>query len=326
LTAAHESAGDLVVRPYAPGDAATWDAFVERSKNGTFLFRRGYMDYHADRFRDASLTVFAGGELVGLFPANRAGTDVVSHAGLSYGGLVLDARATAGDVAAMWSAIVDRLRGDGVRSVVYKTVPAIYHRVPAEEDRHALFASGARLIRRDVLTAISPLCEWQPSPMKRRSVLRARRHPGVEAGPSGAWPAFWDLLQRRLRERYDTAPVHSLDEMMLLAGRFPSAIRLVAATVDGDVAAGAVLYESAQVVHVQYMATNELARKHALLDLVVWTAIEDARENGKWFDLGASMHRDGSLNTGLLLYKEHFGGRTVVHDVYALDVSSSGAQ
>ena len=29
-----------------------WNTLVAQSKNGTFLFDRRFMDYHADRFRD----------------------------------------------------------------------------------------------------------------------------------------------------------------------------------------------------------------------------------------------------------------------------------
>ena len=29
-----------------------WDQLVKRSKNGTFLHLRDYMDYHSERFRD----------------------------------------------------------------------------------------------------------------------------------------------------------------------------------------------------------------------------------------------------------------------------------
>ena len=31
-----------------------WNEFAQRSKNGTFLFHRSYMEYHADRFEDFS--------------------------------------------------------------------------------------------------------------------------------------------------------------------------------------------------------------------------------------------------------------------------------
>jgi hypothetical protein len=38
----------MSVRPYDRRDAAAWNSFVAASKNGTFLFDRNYMDYHAD--------------------------------------------------------------------------------------------------------------------------------------------------------------------------------------------------------------------------------------------------------------------------------------
>ena len=48
------------VERYAPSMAAEWDDFVSRARNATFLFRRGYMDYHADRFNDFSLVARDG--------------------------------------------------------------------------------------------------------------------------------------------------------------------------------------------------------------------------------------------------------------------------
>ena len=45
------------IEPYTPAEASLWDATVETSRNGTFLLRRGYMDYHSHRFADRSLLV-----------------------------------------------------------------------------------------------------------------------------------------------------------------------------------------------------------------------------------------------------------------------------
>ena len=58
---------------YTPDMAASWDAFVGQSKNATFLFYRGYMDYHADRFADFSLMFYDKGRLCALMPANDDG-------------------------------------------------------------------------------------------------------------------------------------------------------------------------------------------------------------------------------------------------------------
>jgi hypothetical protein len=280
------------------------------------------MEYHHERFQDFSLLIIAGNDVSALFPANREGDTVVSHGGLTFGGLVLDMRATAARVIAMLRTVVDLLRIEGIRTLVYKSIPTIYHRVPTEEDRYALFRLGAKVDRRDVLTVISPASSWQPNSKRRWSWTRAQRLSGVYVGPSHDWSGYWRVLSERLREQYGVSPVHSLEEITSLAAKFPSAIRLLVAKVDGEVAAGVVLYESAQVVHAQYLASNADARNHDLLALVLRVAIEDARKRGKWFDFGASTQCNGTyLNLGLAHYKESFGGRTVVQDSYRLDLA-----
>lgn len=311
----------LAIR-YAPSSRGTWDAFVDASRNGTFQFRRDYMEYHRKRFQDFSLIITTGDHVSALFPANRDGDTVISHAGLTFGGLVLDRRATAARVAVMLSAIVELLRTEGIRTLVYKTVPTIYHHMPTEEDRYALFRFGAQVVRRDVLTAISPMSPWQPSSKRRCSWNRAQRLTGVHVGPSHDWSGYWRVLNERLHEQYGVSPVHSLEEITSLAAKFPAAIRLVTATINREVAAGAVLYESARVVHAQYLASNADARAYGLLDLVLRAAIEDARMTSKWFDFGSSTQHDGKyLNGGLAHYKESFGGRTIVQDSYRLDLT-----
>ena len=45
----------MTVWLYNDSMANEWNDFVRASKNGTFLFCRGFMDYHADRYKDASL-------------------------------------------------------------------------------------------------------------------------------------------------------------------------------------------------------------------------------------------------------------------------------
>jgi len=307
---------------YAASNRHAWDAFVDASRNGTFLFRREYMEYHRERYQDFSLVITTGDHISALFPANREGDTVVSHAGLTFGGLVLDRRATAQRVVITLSAIIEFLRSDGIRTLIYKTVPTIYHHAPTEEDRYALFCFGAQVVRRDVLTAICAISPWQPSQNRRWSWNRARRLAGVRVSFSHDWSGYWRVLGDRLREQYAASPVHSVEEITSLAAKFPTAIRLLTGTINGEVAAGAVLYESARVVRAQYLAGNADARASGLLDLVLRSAIEDARMGGKWFDFGSSTrHDDNHLNVGLAHYKESFGGRTVIQDTYRLDLN-----
>ena len=40
----------MTIIPYSINRKEVWDQFIAQSKNGTFLFQRNFMDYHADRF------------------------------------------------------------------------------------------------------------------------------------------------------------------------------------------------------------------------------------------------------------------------------------
>lgn len=60
----------ITIKRYSIEQKDLWDAFVDASKNGTFMLKRGYVDYHADRFTDHSLLFYRDEELVALLPAS----------------------------------------------------------------------------------------------------------------------------------------------------------------------------------------------------------------------------------------------------------------
>src|SRR5437868_1389084 len=153
----------------------TWNDLVARAKNGVFLFDRGYMEYHADRFDDHSLLFFDDDKLIALLPANRRDDALVSHGGLTYGGFVTDDRMRAVLMLRLFEALDAHCRTHGLRRVVYKSVPHIYHRVPAEEDLYALFVRNARLVRRDVSSTVC---------MSDRLPLTKGRRCGIKKGRS----------------------------------------------------------------------------------------------------------------------------------------------
>ena len=135
---------------YEPKYKAQWDEFVRQSKNGVFLFHRDYLEYHADRFSDFSLLFFQGSQLIAVMPANQTDDAVVSHGGLTFGGIISGTAMTTTLMLETFAALVRELRARGIKKLVYKAIPHIYHLLPAEEDLYALFVHNARLVRRDV--------------------------------------------------------------------------------------------------------------------------------------------------------------------------------
>lgn len=308
----------VTVKHFGPEDVPSWNRLVAKSKNGTFLFDRGYMDYHADRFDDHSLMFYEDATLIGLMAANRDGDSVFSHGGLTYGGVVTDSRMKASRMLSIFEVLVECLRREGVRRLIYKVVPHIYHSLPAEEDLYALFRLGAELYRRDLSSALKPSERMKMSKGRKASISKAYRS-GVTVQECRDFGAFMNLERDVLRERHGLAPVHSTQEMELLAERFPKNIRLFTARRGDDLLAGVIVYETPIVAHAQYIGVGLEGREVGAGDLLMHHLVDVVYCDKRFFDFGISTEEDGRfLNPGLAWYKESFGARAVVYDAYEL--------
>lgn len=301
--------------------ADEWNLFVAASKNGTFLFDRRFMDYHSDRFCDHSLLVYRDQRLYALLPANQKDDTLVSHGGLTYGGLVTDSRCSAKGVLDAFTAINEYLRQQGFRHVVYKAVPWIYHQLPAEEDLYALTSvCHARLTIRDISSAI--ICDRKMRfSESRKSGIRKAHRQGLTIAESTDFAAFWQILNENLTGKYGVRPVHSVAELELLHSRFPEKIRLYMAF-DGETpVGGTLLFLTPQVLHTQYISANAFGKQHGAIDLLFDHLINNTYKDYPYIDFGKSTVSDSAdLNEQLIFQKEGFGARAVCYDTYEYDL------
>lgn len=312
----------ITITRYDASMAARWDEMARLSRNGTFLHQRGYMDYHSDRFTDCSLVVMNDGKWCALLPACVDGDTLFSHRGLTYGGWLVPLKHFDATVMLqVMDAAIEWMRAQGIKHLVYKAVPHIYHRYPCEEDLYALFRHGASLVETNISTTIDLTC---PLPLDRgnKSGANAARKAGITVGPSEDWEGYWHLLSSLLDERYDTRPVHTLDEMRLLQGRFPENISLHTATLDGELLAGVVMYLSQPVAHCQYISASPAGKESKALTLLFEHLIAKYQQAGyRYFDFGISNENHGLyLNEGLVRQKSRLGGRGIVYNTFQIDL------
>ena len=309
------------IRRYTADRADEWNQFVAASKNGTFLFDRRFMDYHSDRFRDHSLMVYRDGRLYALLPANQKDDTLVSHGGLTYGGLVMSPQCSAKGVLESFTAINAYLRQQGFHSVVYKAIPWIYHQLPAEEDLYALTAvCNARLTIRDISSAIVSTHRLKFTE-SRRSGLRKALKAGLTVRESDDVDAFWHILNDNLTQKYAVRPVHTADELRLLQGRFPDNIKLWL-VYDGDTPiGGTLLFLTPQVLHTQYISASPYGKQHGAIDLLFDHLIYNIYADYPYIDFGKSTVSDSAdLNEQLIFQKEGFGARAVCYDTYEYEL------
>jgi Acetyltransferase (GNAT) domain len=308
------------VERYEPALRMQWDAFVQHAKNGSFLFLRDYMEHHQDRFQDHSLVIRDRGELIALLPANRTGSEVHSHSGLTYGGFVVSDAMTTPGMLRIFDSVLAYLRLEGVSRLDYKTIPIIYHRVPAEEDRYALFLANATLSQRKVLSVVPAKDRPAVQTRRKRGAAKADKR-GVTVFRSEDWAGYWAILSEHLETKFGAVPVHSLTEMEQLRRLFPDNIKLYVAALAGDLLAGVVIYESAMVARTQYIAASERGREACALDRLLLFLLDEVFAAKPFFDFGTSNDSEKQvLNHGLIEQKEGFGARAIVHDHYTLDL------
>ena len=282
----------IEIKTYTPEQQAVWDEFVASCCNATFLHQRAYMDYHSDRFTDHSLMAYSDERLVAVLPANVVGKTLFSHQGLTYGGWLHQVKHFDATVMmAVMQSAAEWLKNEGFETVVYKPVPHIYHRYPAEEDLYALSRAGAVLTECNISTSVLLSNPFDFDRGNKRAVNSARRA-GVEVGESTDWEGYW----------------HVLEEV------------LASATCEGRIVAGVVMFFTHTVAHSQYIASSAEGRERKALALLFRHLIDQSKDSGyAYFDFGISNEDHGQwLNEGLVQQKSRLGGRGIVYNSYQI--------
>ena len=310
------------VVPFTADHTDAWDRLVETAPMATFLHTRRFLSYHGDRFQDASVVLFDGQETArGVLPAALDPENpvrVISHPGATYGGLVHDGRLNGQRAHEAMAAICANYARQGIRALIYKPVPYIYHRSPSADDVWAIAELGAQRMAGDLSCAIDLSGRRNPSQRRLRSLDRAQRNEVAVSDDPRSTPGFWAVLESALERRHSARPVHTLDEIEELQSRFPDEIRPVVAVHRGNVVAGTVLFMTARVWHTQYLAASEEGMAVSALDVVIEHCIEKAVAAGRrYFDFGISVGAERRrLNAGLYRFKAEFGGGGVVYEQY----------
>lgn len=334
----------MTILPYSINKREAWNRFVQESKQGTFLIDRNFMDYHADRFFDCSLLVYGDDvdetdvtddSLIALFPANWREEEktVYSHQGLTYGGLITKSSITQTEVMQIMQKILMYYEGYlGAKAMVYKPIPYIYSRVPAQEDLYALFRAGGQLENRSVATVVSIAHPLNMRTLRIRQAKKALEHgfyiERIKDADSQSLAEYWSILESVLMEYHQAKPVHTLEEIALLMHRFPKQIKLfVVRNTDRQIVSGIVVFETDLVAHVQYIASAAEGRKYGALDLLLRHLCNEKYKDKDYVDFGTSTENGGHvLNEGLIFQKEGFGGRAVCYDAYRVELKRNRLQ
>ena len=298
-----------------------WDSFLKDSQCPLFFFYRDFMAYHHDRFTDASTLLWEDQRLIGIVPASVKSETLVSHGGLTYGGILLNSQRHSKLQEAL-KAFAHLWLSKGLTSFVLKKPPFFFSQSESQDDIFELWRAGATLIKRDLTTFVD-LEDFNYSKGRKSSVKKGKML-GVEIDRGTTnLQEFYLLLESVLHNGHGVKPTHSENEIALLMERFPQHIQLKSARWKDKMAAAALVFHFGDVIHTQYLCASHEGREACALDVLIDSLLNENKGQKKFLSFGISTEDGGkTLNDGLLLQKESFGGKNCCIDTYQVEIKN----
>lgn len=314
---------NYTVKRYESYYYSEWNAFISTAKNATFLFNRDFMEYHSDRFEDFSLLIYDQEKLVAVLPANRVGVTVFSHQGLTYGGLVLPLNSKLSNVIFIFKSILSFLNENAISTLNIKKIPPIYCDTFSDEIDYLVSICNGITKMKHAVSVINLNSNFKISKSRRECIYRGKKL-SLIIKEEDSLESFWnDILIPNLREKYNSKPVHSLDEIMILKAKFPQNIKHFNVYHLDKLVCGTTLFITNHVVKPQYISGNEDNNLLGSIDYLYDFLIHEVSKEKKFFDFGPS-HENNGLNIvkNINFWKESFGANTLVQDFYEVETSN----
>ena len=322
------------VLPYDSHLEARWDRFVmSESVNGTFLQTRRFLNYHPQgRFKDASFMLESSGTIIAAFPGvlTESG-EWVSHQGSTFGGPVISKNFyTAERVMLILECAENYLKGF-CKKVKMRPTSSLFSLESTALLEYVMEHSGYS--RQTELSAVCTL-EQGKDPLENcektcRSVFRKSQAFNLEYREmtDAEMPEFYRHLCN-LESKFNTKPVHTLDELLdLRHNRIADEAKFRALWMrDPNGAeketfvAGMMLFDFKQtnVRHAQYIAPNEEIREFQPTTTMYINVMREAANDGiQKFSWGTSNGMaGGNLNLPLFKFKESLGAKASLNLIY----------
>lgn len=317
---------NITIHKYKDEIKDQWDFFVENSKNGTFLFKRDFLEYHKDRFEDYSLMIFEDDKLVAVLPANKFDEHtLISHEGLTYGGFVVNSISSVNKILRYLEQTLKWLFENNILKIKLKHLPNFYSQCSQNELEYAFYLLEADCYRIDTAFAYEYKNTFNKKlPKGRKSEIKKAEKLNVKIEETQSFDFFWNsILTPNLQSRFKVNPIHTLKEITTLKVKNNNNIKQFNAILDGEIVAGTTIFETNTTAHVQYLAGNEKARISGALDYLFYFLINYYSEIKNYFDFGIVNENQGKkINFGMMKWKESFGTRVFLHRFFEIQTKN----
>ncbi len=293
--------------PYIPEYKKQWNDFIASTNNGTFLHNRNFMDYHHERFKDFSLMIYEKDVLIALLPANIKNDTLYSHSGLTYGEILFSKKIKTNKKTIIIKQLLNFINKNKIKTWHIKSIPTFFNQVP-DETAHYLYPKMGAEIYYNVGYYYLNKENYHLNKNRKRNIHKADKSLNLKISynPDHLFD-YWKIVEENLKVKHNAKPVHSYKEMASLIKNFPTNIKVATISNGNMLLGGVVLFIINNVLHFQYINSTLEKKARSSIDYLVNEIIKDNLDKYKYISLGSAENRDGSLNKGLVYWKESFG-------------------
>ena len=311
----------MIIVPYQESNYAEINEFINLVNPKKFINTPKFISYHGDKYEDRSLIIKnERSNIIGFFPASVINEKIISHPGLTFGGLISSQKRTV-DIFKIYDQIIKFYKKD-FKKLIVKLPPPIYLNKQSSVEE-AYFLQKEFKISSYYITSIIDLNN--PLPIfknKKRNINKAKKLSNIDVCLNIPFDDVYIKLQKSLSERHNISPTHNLDELKLIKDLFPKEIYPIVAVLNNEILAGAIIFESGLITHTQYLFNTNQGMQLGALDLVIDKLIQKIKGNSRYLSFGSSSEKHGKyVNMGLLRFKEEFGSTIQLGKTFELNLT-----
>ena len=285
------------------------EIFIKNSDENILFSRENFLNYHGDRFLDASILSSDQGVLT-YFPASKLGSEVVSHAGCTYGGLLITGKFTAEKINKVYQNIISLYVQEGVTKLTIKLAPKGFKSIESDMEAWVLFNLGFEVERYDLWNVLDA-ADLSFSSQHKRNLKKFTHGSFNICQDWGYLTDFYDILKNNLLDRYGVSPVHTLEDLNNLKHRLGNKLFLrVAVDPFGVVLGGIICFQlRSRLIHAQYIAASDQGKRNFVIDGIFHNCYLSLKNNER-LSYGGSLVGTNH-NHSLLRHKHQMGGKPV---------------
>ena len=308
---------------YEEKDINDWDDFIlKKSRNGTFLQTRKFINYHPEnKFKDSSIIVKKGDEIVATILACEIIEDnnkiFYAHKGTTFGGVSIGNNVyNTSDLNEIIVTVIEFLKRNDYTKMFIKTVPTIYSNKETILLDYILYLNLFEVYKELnyylKINIFEDSIEKTFSSSKRRDYKYSLKN-NLEFKRlfnEGDISLFYSIL-KLTNQKLGIKEIHTLNELKKLKFEiFNEEIEFYGVFFEEKIIAGTMIFNfNNKILHTQYLVSNQDYLKLFPMDFLIYNIIKISKERRIPFvTLGISTLSLGKkLNFGLSRFKEGFG-------------------